>query len=126
MTITFRCVSGPPKFVDRPSDTKVIAGTLKVELHCDTSSVPAAEFVWTKEGKIVSDGSVSRFSLKASTPGEGILVITNVMYDDWGEYKCTATNEHGFVAAAATLEVQGILNGTLLCDYSKYSNELII
>ena len=125
MTITFRCVSGPPKFVDKPRDTKVVAGE-NVELQCETSSVPAAEFVWTKERKIVSDGSVSRFSLKASTPGEGILVITNVMYDDWGQYKCTATNEHGFVAATATLEVQGILNGTLLCDYSKYSNELII
>ena len=110
MAITFRCVSGPPKFVDKPKDAKAVTGT-NVVLHCETSSVPAAEFVWTKEGKIMSDGSVSRFSLKASTPGEGILVITDVMYDDRGQYKCTATNKLGFVAATATLAVQGKLNG---------------
>ena len=84
------------------------------KLHCATSSVPVADFFWTKEGKTVSDGSVSRFSLRKTTPGEGNLVITDVKFDDRGQYKCTARNEYGSVDATATLEVQGTRDGSVL------------
>jgi hypothetical protein len=96
---------GAPKFVEKPSNTKVIA-TQTAELRCETSSVPAAKFMWTKEGENVSDGSVSGFSHVTPSEGQSILMITNVSYDNRGQYKCTAMNKHGSVSAVARLDVQ--------------------
>ena len=99
---------GPPKFGERPSDTNVLVGDTAI-LHCQTFNEPVANYVWQKGDLTVSDGSDSRFSFSEPATSDGTLVIANVTYDDCGEYKCTATNIHGVVAASAMLNVQGIL-----------------
>ena len=99
---------GPPKFVERASDTNVLVGDTAI-FHCQTSNEPVANYVWQKGDLTVSDGSYSRFSFSEPATSDGTLVIANVTYGDRGEYKCTATNIHGVVAASAILNVQGIL-----------------
>ena len=60
---------------------------------------------WSKGGKVITDGG--RFKTVLSEDGDlHSLLIENVSMDDFGSYKCVASNEAGRMQCSARLEVK--------------------
>ena len=89
-------------FVDTPSSQKVVRGSEAV-LQCSAS--PSSSMVdcrWSKDGVLLSS-SLPRHSMRGCS-----LVITPVLLEDEGEYRCQVAGRSTspLLSSAATLEVE--------------------
>ncbi|CAH1248239.1 HMCN2 [Branchiostoma lanceolatum] len=85
-------VEYPPKF-EHSRDPYPVATGASVSLKCFASAVPNnITFSWSRDGSPVSD---DRFTVTHSAPGAYHLNINGVQEDDYGTYRCTATNQKG-------------------------------
>ncbi|XP_035670081.1 carcinoembryonic antigen-related cell adhesion molecule 20-like [Branchiostoma floridae] len=74
-----------------PSDTVTQAVDSSVTLRCDVTSKPTANVTWSHNGTLKNEtGSV--------------LVLSNIDYDDSGDYVCTAVNGYG-TEATRTIQI---------------------
>ncbi|XP_066270821.1 carcinoembryonic antigen-related cell adhesion molecule 20-like [Branchiostoma lanceolatum] len=74
-----------------PSDTVVQAVGSSITLRCDVTSKPAANVTWSQNG-----------TLRIETGSS--LILSDIDYDDSGNYVCTASNGYG-TAAERTIQV---------------------
>ncbi|XP_078665042.1 hemicentin-2-like [Branchiostoma floridae x Branchiostoma belcheri] len=85
-------VEYPPKF-DHSRDPYPVATGATVALQCSASAVPnEITFSWSRDGSPVSD---DRFTVTQPAPGASLLTISGVQVEDYGTYRCTATNQKG-------------------------------
>ncbi|KAK1175754.1 leucine-rich repeat, immunoglobulin-like domain and transmembrane domain-containing protein 3 [Acipenser oxyrinchus oxyrinchus] len=83
-----------------------------VLLRCDATGYPTPILIWTK-----SDGSPVNNTVVQESPGEGIrwsiISLNGILYQDAGEYRCTAKNLAGMSEASITLTVVGVITTTV-------------
>ncbi|XP_022089818.1 uncharacterized protein LOC110978839 [Acanthaster planci] len=104
-------VADTPKFVLQPRDTSVIYGET-VTLYCSVSGEEGAQFVWIKDGSVITRGfsilttDSHRFSIGVTGTGSYNLVITDAQAGDSGSYRCVVTTGGtGLISNTANLQV---------------------
>lgn len=93
-----------PEFKEKMKHIEVIEGdTARFDVQVLGNPKPVTE--WSKGGKVITDGG--RFKTVQSDDGDShSLLIENVSMDDFGSYKCVASNEAGRIQCSARLEVK--------------------
>ena len=93
-----------PEFKEKVKHLEVIEGdTARFDVQVLGNPKPVTE--WSKGGKVITDGG--RFKTVQSDDGNShSLLIENVSMDDFGSYKCVASNEAGRMQCSARLEVK--------------------
>ena len=93
-----------PEFKEKMKHIEVVEGdTARFDVQVLGNPKPATE--WSKGGKAIRDGG--RFKTLQSEDGDShSLLIENVSMDDFGSYKCVASNEAGRMQCSARLEVK--------------------
>lgn len=93
-----------PEFKEKMKHIEVIEGdTARFDVQVLGNPKPVTE--WSKGGKVITDGG--RFKTVLSEDGDlHSLLIENVSMDDFGSYKCVASNEAGRMQCSARLEVK--------------------
>lgn len=93
-----------PEFKEKMKHIEVIEGdTARFDVQVLGNPKPVTE--WSKGGKVITDGG--RFKTVQSEDGHShSLLIENVSMDDFGSYKCVASNEAGRMQCSARLEVK--------------------
>lgn len=92
------------EFKEKMKHIEVIEGdTARFDVQVLGNPKPVTE--WSKGGKVITDGG--RFKTVQSEDGHShSLLIENVSMDDFGSYKCVASNEAGRMQCSARLEVK--------------------
>lgn len=93
-----------PEFKEKMKHTEVFEGdTARFDVQVLGNPKPVT--VWSKGGKAINDGG--RFKIVQSDDDDvHSLLIENVSMDDFGSYKCVASNEAGRMQCSARLEVK--------------------
>ena len=90
-----------PSILQQPSSRTVTQGE-DVMLECIAVGHPAPYIRWSRHGEELKDGwdgvSISRL---------GSLMLSNVLYQQRGEYMCTANNSLGTDSVVMPLNVNG-------------------
>ena len=104
-------VADSPKFVLQPRDTSVVHGET-VTMYCSVSSQAGGQFVWIKDGTVLTRGFTilasdsHRFSIGVAGPGSYNLVIADSQATDSGSYRCLlTTGSTGLISNIANLQV---------------------
>ncbi|XP_028968507.1 titin-like [Galendromus occidentalis] len=84
--------------------SKVSAAGRRVTFMCTAYEGDSVRFSWTKNGKILQNGS-GRFSM-TDAGGSSVLTITTVISEDSGLYTCIASNEVSEDRSSANLTVE--------------------
>lgn len=93
-----------PEFKEKMKHIEVIEGdTARFDVRVVGNPKPVTE--WSKGGKAITDGV--RFKTVQSEDSDlHSLFIENVSLDDFGSYKCVASNEAGRMQCSARLDVK--------------------
>ena len=93
-----------PEFKEKMKHTDVIEGdTARFDVRVVGNPKPVTE--WSKGGKVIANGG--RFKIEQSEDSEvHSIFIENVSLDDFGSYKCVASNEAGRMQCSARLDVK--------------------
>ena len=93
-----------PEFKEKMKHTEVVEGdTARFDVHVVGNPKPVTE--WSKGGKAINDGD--RFKIVQSEDSDLYsLFIENASMDDFGSYKCVASNEAGRMQCSARLDVK--------------------
>lgn len=86
-----------------------------VTFNCSIRGYPVSNVRWTKDARVLKDGSRIRIVAKNQ------LLLTSVRREDHGIYQCFAGNDADSAQAAAQMVIGGrfIINFKI---YSKYSS----
>ena len=71
-------------------------------MQCEAVGGPAPEYVWLKDGDILSDSD--KISIINHNTGSS-LTLSNAANPDMGMYQCVAHNTHGYILTNSRLEV---------------------
>lgn len=93
-----------PEFKEKMKHITVTEGdTARFDVHVIGNPKPQTE--WSKGGKPIREGE--RFKIVQSDDSDLYsLLIENVLMDDFGSYKCVASNEAGRMQCSARLDVK--------------------
>lgn len=93
-----------PEFKEKMKHITVTEGdTARFDVHVIGNPKPQTE--WSKGGKPIREGE--RFKIAQSDDSDLYsLLIENVLMDDFGSYKCVASNEAGRMQCSARLDVK--------------------
>ena len=93
-----------PEFKEKMKPVNVIEGdTARFDVRVLGNPKPVTE--WSKGGKPIKDGG--RFKIVQSDDSDlHSLLIENASMDDFGSYKCVASNEAGRMQCSARLDVK--------------------
>lgn len=91
-----------PMFTKVPTD-KVLASGVNIEYQCEAVGAPTPTIEWYKDGKRLYTNK--RMNVIDSSQK---LKITQVTFDDSGEYLCRAINTQGKVEVAANLKIENV------------------
>lgn len=93
-----------PEFKEKMKHAEVVEGdTARFDVHVVGNPKPVTE--WSKGGKAINDGG--RFKIVQSEDSDLYsLFIENASMDDFGSYKCVASNEAGRMQCSARLDVK--------------------
>lgn len=90
---------GYPQFQIKPQSLTTTDGAPEVRLSCKAVGHPVPEITWSRNG--VSLSSSSRHFIDR----DGTLIIRPVYGEDYGVYRCDASNVHGRISASAELQI---------------------
>lgn len=99
-----------PRITVKPSLQQLDNGN-KLEFHCQIEASPKPEIKWFKENVLINESPrvKSRVESKNDNLYDLYLVIDNLTSDDSGQFKVSAKNRIGEVAAAIALNFAGTL-----------------
>ncbi|XP_038048136.1 kin of IRRE-like protein 2 [Patiria miniata] len=105
-------VADTPQFVLQPRDTSAISGET-VTLYCSVSGQQGGQFVWVKDGNVITRGfsilvasDSHRFSIGMTGVGSYNLVISHTEAGDSGSYRCVVTTGGtGLISNTANLQI---------------------
>ncbi|KAK4877721.1 hypothetical protein RN001_010227 [Aquatica leii] len=84
-----------PKFIATPQSISTSVGDREIRLDCRAVGNPKPTITWSQNGISLS------LSSRRFINSEGTLFIRPVQSDDYGTYRCEATNSYGRISATA-------------------------
>lgn len=88
----------PPEITEPPTNEATVDGQT-VTMRCRVFGAPKPEVKWVRANRELTGG---RYIVQEN----GDLVITEIQFNDAGEYTCYASNKFGNVQASGSLEVK--------------------
>ena len=85
----------PPSFTKAPYSVNISTLRGNLTLECRASGSPEPTVAWTRSAQPLPQGR--------SQQKDGVLDITEVRIEDFGNYTCTASNKFGVIKKTATL-----------------------
>ncbi|RDD45645.1 Deleted in malignant brain tumors 1 protein [Trichoplax sp. H2] len=122
----------PLSTVNIQSNTSTYVQGVYVALKCSAVSRPTSALTWTKNGAPISSGGnvviTYSTSLSNSTLAQSILVISSLMLDNTGGYKCVG-NYNGATIQSLTMTIRmvcstGFCNNNGICSTIANTNTL--
>lgn len=118
--LSIKCYIAAPDITEAPVNTNKLIGT-NFTFNCTAVSLPHHGVQWQHNGDIINSSNRDKYSLSSRSSYlvfsshwrslyayNNQLTITNLTYDDAGDYTCIVSNVHGTDNATATLQVQGM------------------
>lgn len=90
-----------PRFIETPKTIVTSEGTPEAKLICKAAGVPHPFITWSKSGVIISPSN------HYIIDNDGTLTIRPIQRNDFGTYRCDATNAHGRINATADIIING-------------------
>ncbi|KRT84503.1 peroxidase [Oryctes borbonicus] len=91
-----------PRFIEAPRSITTNEGTVEVKLTCKGVGVPQPFITWSKSGVILSPSN------HYAIDSDGTLTIRSIQRNDFGTYRCDATNAHGRISASADIIINAV------------------
>ncbi len=108
----------PPEIIEAPKDTQAVDGQ-DVTMICKVLGAPKPSVKWSLNDRELTGG---RYHVQ----NNGDLLITNVQFDDRGNYTCFAENKFGTAAEKAQLFVKCKRNGALKLTIKNFFQFILI
>lgn len=90
-----------PKFITKPKSISTNIGNKEINLQCEAAGNPTPTITWSHNGISLA------LSPRHLVNNLGTLFIKDVVADDYGIYRCEASNPHGRISSTAEVIING-------------------